>query len=165
MKKAFTMIELIFVIVVLGILSAVALPKFAGTKNMADISKGRADVSAIRSAILTERQSQLIKGINTYIPKLCSATTDEILFKGDGSTGANARGRILQYGIVKSSAAGGWRQNGSCKKFYFKVDATDVEFNYYPTETTVSGTDYPAGTFTCVRGNDAAGKICKKLID
>ena len=35
MKKAFTMIELIFVIVILGILAAVALPKFMGVSNQA----------------------------------------------------------------------------------------------------------------------------------
>ena len=35
MKKAFTMIELIFVIVILGILAAVALPKFVGVAEQA----------------------------------------------------------------------------------------------------------------------------------
>ena len=35
MKKAFTMIELIFVIVILGILAAVALPKFIGVAEQA----------------------------------------------------------------------------------------------------------------------------------
>ncbi len=35
MKKAFTIIELIFVIVILGILSTVALPKFIGVANEA----------------------------------------------------------------------------------------------------------------------------------
>ena len=35
MKKAFTMIELIFVIVILGILAAVALPKFVGVASQA----------------------------------------------------------------------------------------------------------------------------------
>ena len=35
MKKAFTMIELIFVIVILGILAAVALPKFMGVSQQA----------------------------------------------------------------------------------------------------------------------------------
>lgn len=35
MKKAFTMIELIFVIVIIGILASVAIPKLAGTANEA----------------------------------------------------------------------------------------------------------------------------------
>lgn len=38
-KSAFTMIELIFVIVILGILSAVAIPKFTATRDDAEISK------------------------------------------------------------------------------------------------------------------------------
>nr|WP_275754690.1 type II secretion system protein [Sulfurimonas sp. SAG-AH-194-C21] len=38
-KQAFTMIELIFVIVILGILAAVAIPKLAATRDDAEISK------------------------------------------------------------------------------------------------------------------------------
>ena len=39
MKRAFTMIELVFVIVILGILAAVAIPKFAATREDAQVSK------------------------------------------------------------------------------------------------------------------------------
>jgi len=36
MKKAFTMIELIFVIVIIGILAAIAIPKLAATRSDAE---------------------------------------------------------------------------------------------------------------------------------
>ena len=39
MKKSFTMIELIFVIVILGILAAVAIPKLAATRDDAETAK------------------------------------------------------------------------------------------------------------------------------
>jgi len=48
MKKAFTMIELIFVIVIIGIIAAVAIPKLAATRDDAAIS---AIVSNARVAI------------------------------------------------------------------------------------------------------------------
>jgi len=62
MKKAFTMIELVFVIVVIGILSSIAIPKFAATRDDAIISKARAEVAAMRSAIATERQKRILRG-------------------------------------------------------------------------------------------------------
>lgn len=44
MKKAFTMIELIFVIVILGILAAVAIPRLAATRDDADITTSLSDL-------------------------------------------------------------------------------------------------------------------------
>lgn len=43
-RHAFTMIELIFVIVVLGILAVIAIPKLAATRDDADISRMGQDI-------------------------------------------------------------------------------------------------------------------------
>ena len=61
-RAAFSMIELIFVIVIIGILSAIAIPKFAATRDDAVVSKGRAEVAALRSAIAMERQKRILQG-------------------------------------------------------------------------------------------------------
>ena len=48
-RSGFTMIELIFVIVILGILASVAIPKLAATRDDAKISKAASEVSTLVS--------------------------------------------------------------------------------------------------------------------
>lgn len=155
MKQAFTIIELIFVIVVLGILSAVALPKFASTKHMADIANAKADVAAIRASIITERQSRLIQGDKSYIGKLSSDST--YLFTGDTST--EPKRELLTYGIVAGSTDtqdGKWTQVGNDgKKYQFYTDGKAVVFTYEP----------DTGLFKCDRDNATYGTICKQIVD
>ena len=94
MKKGFTMIELIFVIVILGILASVAIPRLAATREDAEISAAVAnlrtlvsDVSAYYTAKgefgSTTKWSEI-----TNVP-LTNATTDNTA--GNATADANLK--------------------------------------------------------------------------
>jgi len=148
LHSAFTIIELMFVIVVLGILSAIALPKFSETKNLADISKGRSDVMSLRSSIITARQSQLIKGNSNFIPKLSDNGTT--LFTGDGNQS------LLLYGVTAGVTDGHWSAtDNSYKNYAFHVHGVSIPFAY----------DSATGKFTCNANKDGttAQKYCYQM--
>jgi general secretion pathway protein G len=46
-RSGFTMIELVFVIVILGILASVAIPKLAATRDDANIAKSTSEISSL----------------------------------------------------------------------------------------------------------------------
>jgi general secretion pathway protein G len=153
-RTAFTMLELVFVIVVIGILAAVAAPRLAATRDDAQIAKGRSDVAAIRSAIVSERQGRLLRGDSTYINVLdtSSATMEnQTLFDNNGTT-ANT---ILMYGITSKKANGHWMKSGTAS-YTYQIMSVPVTFDYNNSN----------GTFSCDRaGSGNTGRYCKLLVD
>lgn len=152
MQKAFTMIELVFVIVILGILSAVAVPRLSSYINDANTAKAISTISSIRSSIASERQKGLIKGNVQYPQLLDDATKDlvgESLFDGNGTVS------ILQYPVYSKNSSGGWMKttnnNGTTIKYdYYLTNTKTVEFTYN------KGT----GTFDC----DHTTADCKSIL-
>lgn len=75
MKKAFTMVEVIFVIVILGILAAVAIPKLVATRDDAEIAKTAKNLSTIISDIGVYYTSKA-----TLAPNLKDMTNVQVLY-------------------------------------------------------------------------------------
>jgi len=122
------MIELIFVIVVIGILASIAMPKLWVTRTDAIIAKGRAEVSTIRSAIATAHQKNMMEGNNSYLSSLDDGTT---LF-----------GKIMDYGMTSDTTPGHWSKSDS--KYVYHIDYdTNATFEYNATN----------GRFDCVAGD------------
>ena len=130
MKKAFTMVELIFVIVVLGILAMVALPRLAGSKKDAEITRAKAEIAAIRSAIQTYRGANLLrqKPGSGYPEDLKTTTIEEI-------TNGTKLGK-------------NWTVKDDGSELYLTIGET-ITFTY----------DNSTGRLTCPNTNDLCRKI------
>lgn len=140
------MVELVFVIVVLGILASVAIPRLAVTRDDAILVKGQSQVAAIRSGIAMQKATALLQGLNTApynssfrLTKLDDAAgtgTGERLFNfGDGNTS-----NVLEsYILSKDTATGGW----------MKTAAKVYTFEYLSGQTVTFTYDSTNGTFNC----------------
>jgi len=161
-KKAFTMIELIFVIVVIGILASVALPRLAATRTDAVLVKGKSTVASIRSAISIEKGLRLMRGDSGYPEILDDANINEDnqeLFDGNDTDTVGVDPSdiisILDNPILSGTNSGNWMKISKIPNpiqyvFYVEGDQ-NVTFTYNPTR----------GSFNCDR---TADRWCEDLI-
>jgi general secretion pathway protein G len=155
-RNAFTMLELVFVIVVIGILASIAIPKLGATRDDAQIAKGRSDVAAIRSAIVSERQTRLIRGESSYISTLDKGVTnnaeDVSIFDDNDSNTTN--GSLLMYGITTKNANGHWLKSAD-NTYIYKVINIPITFTYNSIN----------GKFDCNTTDATYGNTCKMLVN
>lgn len=151
--KAFTMLELVFVIVVLGILAGVAVPKLAATRDDATIAKMRGDIAAIRSGLSLVRGENMMRGVSTW-PAL------------EGSDNSTLFDAVLQQPIypMKTGGKNGWTlvakgSNNATSTYTASVAGKSTTFNYYPTSALATAAGKNVGSFDCDHRDD----LCRVL--
>ena len=147
------MIELIFVIVVIGILSAVAIPKLAASRDDAVLVKGKSQVAAIRSGIAMQKSKRLLEGITPFIPTILDSvttynTSNQRLFNYADGNGSN----VLEYPIYSKVNHDGFWVKSAAKQYKLYLSNTSVQFDYNST----------TGVFDC---SDHTEENCKSLTE
>ncbi len=132
------MIELIFVIVVIGILAAIAVPKLAVTRNDALDTKGKSTLAALRSAISIERQKRILKGDFTVINDLSVGGLFVGFNKDDGGAGVSAP--VLEYPptACAGTETGCW--TGSGTTYTYKTAGSGTACTYTLGNNRLTGT-------------------------
>ena len=85
MKKGFTMIELIFVIVILGVLASVAIPRLAATRDDAEVAKAATNLTTAVSDITAYYTAKgNFSGVTSNFTKITNALnkSGQLLVKG-----------------------------------------------------------------------------------
>jgi MSHA pilin protein MshA len=128
MKKGFTLIELIMVMVILGVLAAIAIPKFVDLTGQAKQAATKGGLGAIRSALAIQYAKSATAGSAAF-PS--SITTDYFadarLPKNElnGYTATTATTAVPS-GTASSASAGWWYISSSGQAGAFSDGTVDT---------------------------------------
>ena len=134
-RKGFTLIELLIVVVIIGILAAIAIPKFANTKDKAKISSMKTDLRNLVSA-----QEAHFSDYNTYATTATSAARSAANVSVTPTVGNTIT-------VAAGASAGGWAASIARTDLAENVTCHVFVGNATPPGTPPAGT--PEGSVYC----------------
>ncbi|QCT95000.1 type II secretion system protein [Caminibacter mediatlanticus TB-2] len=143
MKKSFTLLELIFVIVVIGILAGVALPRLFTGISDATLSKAKTQIATIRAGISSAYSKNIMSGDSDKCPEL------------EGSDNTKLFENVLVTPIIPNQSDINWTlesNNTTETKYKLRINNEQTTFTYEKN----ASKNCP---FTCNSSDD----LCKKL--
>ena len=159
-RSGFSMIELVFVIVILGVLAAVAVPRFVTTRTDAQVAMARSDIASVLKAIPARIFAENIDPTQSA-PTGFSNWGEWMIDTGGldrgrwqtGGNGANGNNGIQPLGNVTTGGNAG--TTGGCGAI-ITLDTTTGNLVFNPANINLAGGSGQGGN---------GGTFCKGLRD
>jgi len=110
-KRGFTLVEIILVIIIIGILAAIIVPKFAGQNDKAKIATTKANLQSLRSAVRlfqSDNDGTAPSALSDLVPDYIRAIPEEAVTPSTAVAGAvdGGGGWVYASGEVSVNLAG-----------------------------------------------------------
>lgn len=154
-ERGFTLIELVIVILILGIMAAIAIPKFFNVSEDAKYSAVQGGVGGVRSAIANYYAKEAARAGTGVYPTLAQLTDgatamdasvpdnpycDSVTNGGIGDTCTNKKNVVASTATIGTAGCAGaadtaaaWCYNASNGKFWAATDDVDTTTAGYTT--------------------------------
>ena len=157
--RAFTLIELIFVIVIIGILASVAIPKFTNLTTHAKHSNIKSIVASVHSSIENIHGKWLVDDEYNWTSSdgLATLNSNGYPTKLDSGSGES---ELFKYVLKVPVPSCGNKKSGCLEEW------DETRYRYFYTASKILQFDYNAttGKLECIDGVDINKTECEKIL-